>query len=541
MEIKNEISMHPKKSKHLLISVFIFTLTFLGGCQPETQLPLASTPNTEIFSDDLPISTQIQLYELDLTHFKQTILALQTQSSVRQKAETKIESIHFELSEPVNPHFSFDAKPLWSQSKGDEKLQVQWVCSYQSANCARIYNGLMQLLPYVKGGYQLNYFHNPQRFHKYSDSSVLAELCLQDQPQQRELFRQYLWQQTGNLTPQKIKTGLLQRGLSADEVTVCLNNQSSKRHLSVLKQALSQTGLPDKPSLWINKKYISQHHWASQILAELKPELQPQQKTQLKVTDTGLLKEYLPAPLQLKKLWHDEQSRHSWGEFDLVHSQDQQQPIALQLHLPFMGKTELGWVYSLSSDAVTLFRNGELIDLPTSNQLHQMSIPEQILSSRSIETSDQKSPEANHSIETSAKTETDGFEDEHIQDDESKYVTRYEEALAKTPVQPISAQWLEEQLLRQTDLEQQLHSTVHEVDGHPLLKLHKADIDTFYQTLGMQPGDVIVRVNDQWIYEGNNPLWDLLQKEEQVTISLIRKGLPVHLAFNKSDASGTSP
>lgn len=529
--------MLPKKSKHLLISIFVFTLTFLGGCQPEIQSPLASTPNTEIFSEDLPISTQIQLYELDLTHFKQTILALQTQSSVRQKAETKIETIHFELSEPVNPRFSFDAEPLWSQSKGDEKLQIQWVCSYQSANCTRIYNGLMQLLPYVKGGYQLNYFHNPQRFHKYSDSSALAELCLKDKPQQREVFRQYLWQQTGNLTPQKIKTGLLQRGLSADNVTSCLNDENAKRHLSVLKQAFSKTGLPDKPSLWINQKYISQHHWASQILAELKPELQPQQKTHLKVADLEVFKEFLPAPLQLKKLWQDEQSRHSWAEFDLIHNKDQQQAIALQLHLPFIGKTELGWVYGLSSDAVTLFRNGELITLPISSQPHQMAIPEETVSSGGIE----MSVETNHSIETNSEKETDGFEDEKIQDDESKYVMRYEKALAKTPVQPISTQWLEEQLLRQTDLEQQLHSTVHEVDGHSLLKLQKAEIDTFYETLGMQPGDVIVRVNDQWIYEGNNPLWDLLQKEEQVTISLIRKGLPVHLAFNKSDSFNTPP
>lgn len=539
MEIKNEISMHLKKSKHLLISVFIFTLTFLGGCQPEIQSPLASTPNNEIFSEDLPISTQVQLYELDLTHFNQTILALQTQSSTLQKAETKIETIHFELPEPVNPRFSFNAEPLWSQSKGDEKLQIQWVCSYQSANCARIYNGLKQLLPYVEGGYRLNYFHNPQRFHKYSDSSALAELCLRDQPQQREIFRQYLWQQTGNLTPQKIKTGLLQRGLSADKVTSCLNNQNVKRRLSALKQALSNTGLPDKPSLWINRKYISQHHWASQILAELKPRL----KTKLKVANKELIKDFLPAPLQLKKLWQDEQSRHSWGEYDLVHGQDQLQAIALQLHLPFMGKTELGWVYSLSSDTVTLFRNGVLLTLPISSQPHQMTIPEETLSSSSIEISAQRSrtAETNHSIETNSEKETDGFEDENIQDDESKYVMRYEEALAKTPVQPISTQWLEEQLLRQTDLEQQLHSTVHEVDGHSLLKLHKAEIDTFYETLGMQPGDVIVRVNDQWIYEGNNPLWDLLQKEEQVTISLIRRGLPVHLAFNKTDSFNTPP
>ena len=45
------------------------------------------------------------------------------------------------------------------------------------------------------------------------------------------------------------------------------------------------------------------------------------------------------------------------------------------------------------------------------------------------------------------------------------------------------------------------------------------------------PGDVIMRVNDDWIHEESNTLFQSLANEEKVTISVMRKGLPVHLAF----------
>jgi type II secretory pathway component PulC len=48
----------------------------------------------------------------------------------------------------------------------------------------------------------------------------------------------------------------------------------------------------------------------------------------------------------------------------------------------------------------------------------------------------------------------------------------------------------------------------------------------------MQAGDVIVRVNNEWIHEDNNVLFQTLSNDKNVDISIMRNGFPVHFSFN---------
>lgn len=504
----------------LIAHSFGLLLILLVGCQAEFDHPLAQVNNQPIYSDSLAISTQIQLYELEFAHYSQSIEALKQVIASKNQDKTP-RTLQFHLDAPEIPRFKLQGKPFWQKTSDKQTHRINLLCSYQSSNCARLVKSLNLLLPFLKGGYELNYFHNPQRFHKFSNRAALSELCLSSE-KQKQTFRDYLWQQNGNLTPKILKAGLLQRGLLEADIQTCLNNKDKKRQIIASTQVLKENELQNKMSLWVNDQYISVNHWQSTLFAQLKPFLNVKKYTsQLTSISRKLLND--------KQIWLDQDKQHSWISFE-----NSNQLEDIRLHQAFVTPDNilLGWVYDITSEQALIFNNGQLLtlftqqsneDLQYAANSHSQSIPEK------HEENDDVKIEV--SKEFAQKTENE--EEKQWASDAERHQARYESAVASVTPQPLSTSWVEEQLLRQSDLERQLNPTEHQVEGHSLLKLDKEDIDGFYQTLGMEPGDVIVRVNDQWIYEGNNPLWDLLQKEEKVTVSLIRKGLPVHLAFSK--------
>jgi type II secretory pathway component PulC len=100
---------------------------------------------------------------------------------------------------------------------------------------------------------------------------------------------------------------------------------------------------------------------------------------------------------------------------------------------------------------------------------------------------------------------------------------------------PLSREWIEDQLLQQAELEMHFEAAEHEVEGVRLTKLTGVEQSEFYQTLGFQQGDVLMRVNDQWVHEAQNDLFDALSKEKRISVVLVRKGLPVHLMYSIQD------
>jgi len=103
--------------------------------------------------------------------------------------------------------------------------------------------------------------------------------------------------------------------------------------------------------------------------------------------------------------------------------------------------------------------------------------------------------------------------------------------LPATGEMTLSQDWLQTQLINQSELEKRFYNAEHVVEGHHLIKLAGIDNDRFYTTLGIKSGDVLMRVNDQWVHEHQNPLWDSLAREQSVSIILMRKGLPVRYDY----------
>ncbi len=81
-----------------------------------------------------------------------------------------------------------------------------------------------------------------------------------------------------------------------------------------------------------------------------------------------------------------------------------------------------------------------------------------------------------------------------------------------------------EALAEREALERQLEAAEHVVEGHALLRLGEIEPGGFYASLGLRAGDVLMRVNGEWIHADHNPLWRLLAEGVDIDLTVIRRG-----------------
>lgn len=89
---------------------------------------------------------------------------------------------------------------------------------------------------------------------------------------------------------------------------------------------------------------------------------------------------------------------------------------------------------------------------------------------------------------------------------------------------PLPAALVAEALAERETLERQLEAAEHVVEGHALLRLGEIGPGGFYESLGLRAGDVLMRVNGEWIHADHNPLWRLLAEGGDIDLTVIRRG-----------------
>jgi type II secretory pathway component PulC len=72
--------------------------------------------------------------------------------------------------------------------------------------------------------------------------------------------------------------------------------------------------------------------------------------------------------------------------------------------------------------------------------------------------------------------------------------------------------------------------------GYHQLRITEVRPGSLYELLGLQPGDVILGVNEQPVHEGDNPLWRALETEDEVRVRVMRSGgIAHHYTFRFDD------
>ena len=75
-------------------------------------------------------------------------------------------------------------------------------------------------------------------------------------------------------------------------------------------------------------------------------------------------------------------------------------------------------------------------------------------------------------------------------------------------------------------IEAQFTPAALDMDGKRLLKLTGTAHAALLTRIGLEPGDALVRINDAWVFEDDNPLVSALASGTPTTLVVIRRGIP---------------
>lgn len=496
--------------------LFIMSVFMVGCEQPEvlentgsatltshTPQALATTESATIHQQDLPLADQIKLFNLDYQVYQLTSASLR-ETIERQSPQSQ--TVQWQLSAPTSPTANIDLTPDWTRGNENSPWQLQLFCTLQSRPCSDLLVELNALAPHIKQGLYVQYYHFWHGFHKHAVKIAGASHCMQASAKPN--FLQALQVKQGQIDMAVLSSSIDLYSPKPDAVYACMQSDETLTYLRKRYDQIQQAGIRKAPSVFLNQSYLARGYELSQLFVNVKDDI----------------------TMENAEIEHDLAWLQSW-QTNTAQSTSQNWALAKTnesiMRIAIGSRIGDAFVASITEHGFGLYRDGkvEFIGQPqtTQNQLYSANTT----TGDNLGGTHAKSENTNNA----SATDTD-----HQSDETDKFIpqdakARYEAVIADLPKQPLPQNWLDQQLMRQSELEQDFQLTEGQFEDKSLVKLSKDDIDPFYKTLGMEPGDVIMRVNDEWVHEQSNTLFQTLANEEQVTISVMRKGKPVHFAF----------
>jgi type II secretory pathway component PulC len=496
-----------------LSTILLLPVLFITGCSDSNDF--AKTQNTEnvlasinqtntIKRHDLPMADQIKLFNSEFQLHQLTLASLR--ETIERKHNPN-DQLMWQLTPPTAPQLPLNLEPSWQQTfnpaaNSESALSLDIMCSYASRPCGDIMNALEEFSKYSQQMINVKFYDYWQPYHKNAMQAAAAVYCSQGQAKTQ--LQQALWLRQGNINMQQLTSNIdvyNHQTKRAGEIYSCMQSNDTIGFLQNNHKSLQQLGVRQTPSMLINGQYVSRGHEVSKLFNSLYPSMN------LAIEQGDREVTWLQSWLAVQTN-QNISTHYNWAI--LEHSGQ-----VLRL-----GKgSNVGDLYlaQIEKERIVFYKHGRLLSFgkPPLQPLVNQADTQQDMNT------DQQYTQTSDSVQESHDTEID----------DSDHKARYERAISNVKPQSLPQSWLEEQLMRQSELEESLFHTDGKIDGKALVKLDKENIDEFYSSLGMMPGDVIMRVNDDWIHEESNTLFQSLANEEKVTISVMRKGLPVHLAF----------
>lgn len=482
---------------------------------PDTRTIVADINGDPIDQSELDKKIRFQLYDLEWQAYQLRVNALKqlvTQEFSDQADEPP--TVNIQLTPPIPPLTHLPHSAVTAKGELTAPITVAVFCSFQSPHCKRMQPVYQQLQKQHPGKLRFEHFDYPLSFHRYARPAANAARCANQQGKFWE-FASALYAFQDDLNDVRYRTIAQQLGIDSPEFQHCLSTLKYRNAIEYDIALGENLTLSNVPITFINGLYVkgpvplaTLNFYTQYALTQLENTTQP---PVYPLVRTGL-------PLRLVAINLASDPQHS--SVVLEHTETKEQRLFQRNQaIQFPKQTfEAPLLSQIEAQRILLTHDNrqEYLPLTHSSAVH----------------SKEEKPSLSHTTATSQ------IDDERMADTEDTWEAypdrRFNEGnreLPVTAITPLSRAWLDQQLINQTELEQHFQPAEHQVEGHALLKLNEIAQQEFYQTLGLKEGDVVLRVNDQWLHNGQNPLWDTLNQQEAVSIQLIRKGLPIRYDF----------
>lgn len=488
-----------------MASALLFILPVYAG-----EAPVATVNGQTIQADDIDAPIRLALFDLEWQKYqlrRASLLQLIEQTQARHPAVSAPAKIY--LLPPMPPRVAIpqDKRPV--QGAAEASLRLSVFCSFQSPHCAQLQPLIGHLLNEYAPNLQVAYYESPQGFHRYGKSAANAALCAAAvaPPQDSQTgwkFRDALYADFKTLTPTRFRNIAEQLNINQTRFDACLESEPYSANIEADLALATSLGLSNVPVVFINGLYVKGPQSLDAYRYYLDSELQSLAGTEPLLASTR--------PLKLVATSVATDSQSSSAVMELTELQEVKQ-FRIGDHL-LPGVVLL----AVESQRVIIEDEGKqaFIRLQTSQGGH---VPASAAGSNSTTSAQETQFTTQNVPTTSNESRTSAQPD---------YRTRQ---LPPGPSMPLSRDWVNEQLAQREHLEALIKPAEHVVEGVHLVRLENVDNERFYSTLGLKSGDVLMRVNDSWVHEGQNQLWERLAEDQPLTVIIMRQGFPVRYDY----------
>lgn len=493
---------------------------------PTNKTVVAIVNDYPIQQADVDQKIRLQLHDLEWQKYqlrRQALSALITETidETHSTPTTTDEQadVSILLKPPIPPKITLPDNKLPPQDEGATPLTVSVFCSFQSPHCARmqpVFRALVNAYPHQ---ISLQHYDYPLSFHRNARPAANAARCANEQGKFWS-FSSALYAHQNDLNNARYLLIADQLGINHQDFRQCIEGLKYRHDIEQDVATGEALGLSNAPVTFINGLYIkgpadlnTLRFYADHALQTLPADTARHHSSLIK--HSSPIKSQLP----LRLLAISVSNKNGQSSVVMEHVKHQESRRFYQNDtIDLVTNTEIQLV-AIESKRIIINHQGRLEFLMLSGESDLSTMPSHVEGDNAVKSSpDHDSVRTNSSNQTASQTGGPTFNEGHRE-------------LPRTAITPLSRDWLDQQLVNQSQLEQHFQPAEHQVEGQHLLKLEQVAQQAFYQTLGLQDGDVVLRVNDKWLHDSQNTLWDTLSQQNKITVQLMRQGLPVRLDY----------
>ena len=443
--------------------------------------------------EEIDTTIKLRLFDLEWRKYELRRAALKAIIDEYIKKNDHLENVSPEsivvyLKPPSPPRVQFPEDQRSLKGNAYAKVRLALFCSYQSSHCARLQPVIQELETRYKDSISFGFYDFPQSFHRYAKSAANAVHCAAELGTPWD-FQSAVYADISQLNIERYLAIAGQLGFDKTIFSACINEFRYKDKIESDMRLGQHFGLGNVPILFINGLYVKGPQTVDGFSYYIDEEL----------SRLGAIKPVLSSlPIQLLATSVSNKTEESTAILQYLETGD------IRTYKTGEALNDKIKLVRIEEARILIDHRGQLEFL-----LLKSSLDTQPLASSGSADSETIDTLSSNDKETSKK---------------------YRE-LKPAGEMRLSRKWVEEQLSNQHELEAYFYAAEHEVEGVHLLKLKDVTKQEFYKMLGLQSGDVVLRVNEEFVHDAHNPLWETLQNEGEVTLLVMRKGFPVRYDY----------
>jgi len=466
---------------------------------PLIQPTLAATVNdTVITLDEIDKSIELRLFDLEWRKYElrkaalnsvlKSRMAQQKKDSKKNSKKATTQIVEVLLTPPTPPRLNLPNDNRQVKGNLDAPIRLSLFCSYQSSHCARLQPIILQLENRFKDTINFAFYDLPQGYHRYGKAAAEAVRCAGEHAAPWD-FQNALYSDINRLNKERFTDIAQQLGFDTTRFSTCLDTRRFRKQVNHDIELAQQLGLGKVPVMLIAGLYVK-----GPLTFENYAYYIQQEMVRLGLNEPVLSN----LPLKLLATTVSNLATQSSAIIELLANQTSSRYQ--------VGDTVLDGVTlsKIEEQRILVHHQGKLEYIPL---LHG--------SEKSVRSNN------THQTEPTPLARLDRHQD--VPEGHAPPTHREIKATGKMR---LSRDWLTPHLKNQQALQSHFQAGTHKVDGVHLVKLKGIERNGFYRMLGLQEGDVVLRVNDEWVHDQHNPLWEMLESQEHITLTVMREGLP---------------